>query len=246
MNIEKLYLELEEYIQCEHKNIDYGSLTPFHSHDAYELLLLLDGNVNFYTEGEGLHLNYGNLVCIRPYDFHRREVVSGSNYKRIVIHIRKILLEKLSSEKTNILECFDKVPAGRINLLQFDEDDIVEYSLLAKRLSKELASVEYGSDILAETYLKQILVMVNSNSRNRKDVRVKNIMPPLVADTLAYIEQHITERFSLDDISEYLNYNGTYISRNFKKITGITVQQYIINKRVTIAKKHLNEGYSPC
>lgn len=246
MNIERLFCELDGYILCEHKSIKDGSSAPFHSHDGYELLLLLDGNINYYTEAEGLNLKYGNLVCIRPYDFHRREIVTGSNYKRIVIHVRKSVLEKLSSEKTDVSECFYRVPAGKINVLQLDEHEIIEYSMLAKGLSQELASIEYGSDILAETYLKQILVMINSHSKNRRKIRVKNIMPPLVADTINFIDQNITERFSLDDISDHLNYNGTYISRCFKKITGITIQQYTINKRIALAKKHLNEGYSPC
>ncbi|NLK99156.1 MAG: AraC family transcriptional regulator [Clostridiales bacterium] len=246
MNIERLFCEIDDYIQCEHKNLDYGTSTPFHSHDGYELLLLLDGDINYYTEAEGLHLKYGNLVCIRPYDFHRREVLNGENYKRIVIHVRKSVLERLSSDKTDVTECFYRVPAGKINVLKLDEYEIIEYSMLAKRLSQELSSSEYGSDILAETYLKQILVMVNSHSKKSRKVRVNNIMPPLVADTISFIDRNITERFSLDDIADHLNYNGTYISRYFKRITGVTIQQYIINKRISLAKKYLNEGLPPC
>lgn len=246
MNTERQFCELDGYITCEHKNINDAYISPYHSHDGYELLLLLDGSINYYIEKEGIRLKYGNLVCIKPYDFHRRDIVTNDIYSRIVIHVRKSILEKLSSEKTDISECFYRVPEGKMNVLQLDEHEIVEFCMLSKLLSQELESSEYGSDILAETYLKQLLVLINSNSKNSKKVRYKNIMPPLVADTISYIDQNITKKFSLDDISEHLNYNGTYISRYFKKITGITLQQYIISARITLSKKYLIEGYSPC
>lgn len=244
MEIEKSFCELDEDFVCEIKTVDDGGYA-FHNHDGYELLLLLNGDINYYFEGEGLHLERGNLICVKPYDFHRREIMKRGVYDRIVIHIKKIVLERLSTQKTDISECFYRVASGKMNVLQLDEQEIIQYSQLAKHLSKELKSNEYGNDILAETYLKQILVMVNQHSKNKNIVSVKNIMPPLVADTISFIDQNIADKINLDILAKHLNYNSTYISRSFKNICGTSIQKYIISKRITLAKRYLIEGYSP-
>ena len=71
-------------------------------------------------------------------------------------------------------------------------------------------------------------------------------MPGLVMETFNYIENHLTEEITLKCLEENLHYNGTYISRRFKRITGISLQNFIIAKKVMLSCKLLREGVSPC
>lgn len=244
MVLEKTLDALNENILCNHRTIQYNG-NFFHNHDGYELFFLLNGDLNYYIEGVGMHLERGNLVLINPYDFHRREIVKGDSYERIVINIKDSCMGKISSEKTDLSACFHNLPADKSNILKLNEQQIVEYTLCAQHLSRELESGEYGSEILADTYIKQILIMINRISKKTNYVGIKNIMPSLVSNTIGYIEQHITEEITLEVLSHYFHHNGTYISRCFKKTTGISLQQYIIRKRITLAKKYLCEGCSP-
>jgi len=162
-----------------------------------------------------------------------------------LINIKDSYMAVLSSDRTNLGECFYNVFPRTSNVLKLNEQQITEYIIIAHRLSQELESSEYGSDILVDSYIKQILIMINRISRNQKNEGVNNIMPSLVSNTIAYIEQNITGEISLDILSDCFHHNGTYISRCFKNITGISLQQYIIQKRITLAKKYLFEGCSP-
>jgi len=244
MEIERTLDVLDGNICCNHRIISYKG-NFFHNHNGYELFLLLNGNINYYIETVGMQLERGNLVMIKPYDFHTREVVKGNTYERIVINIKDSYMTKLSSDKTNVADCFFSNFPGKGNLLKLNEQQITEYIIIAQRLSQELESNEYGSDILVDSYIKQILVMVNRISKNQNSEGLNNIMPSLVSNTIAYIEQNITEEITLDILSDCFHHNGTYISRCFKNITGISLQQYIIQKRITLAKKYLFEGCSP-
>ena len=78
----KCFVILEKDILCECKDIGVPIMNApvIHNHDGYELLLLLDGKVNLYTEGEGKILERGDLVCVKPYDFHHAKIV-GTNTK---------------------------------------------------------------------------------------------------------------------------------------------------------------------
>ena len=69
-------------------------------------------------------------------------------------------------------------------------------------------------------------------------------MPSLVSETIQYVEEHISDNFSSIDIAKALNYNNQYIRRMFRNTTGISLKQYILEKKITLAQKLLAEGYS--
>lgn len=54
-----------------------------------------------------------------------------------------------------------------------------------------------------------------------------------------YIDQHIGETISVDELAELLHCSKFYFLREFKKLTGITPYQYLLNRRLTEAEKRL-------
>ena len=54
-----------------------------------------------------------------------------------------------------------------------------------------------------------------------------------------YLEEHYTEKFSLEELSEKFFLSKYHLVREFKKYYGITPNQYVISKRIILAKKLL-------
>ena len=52
---------------------------------------------------------------------------------------------------------------------------------------------------------------------------------------IAYINDRIAEKISLDNVSEYLGVNKSYLSSIFNKDMGISIVDYIHDKRVSNA-----------
>lgn len=67
----------------------------------------------------------------------------------------------------------------------------------------------------------------------------------IVKETVAYIENHISEDLSLDRIAKELNYSKFYIARIFAKETGCTIYKYIQGRRLTLAARKLVETKEP-
>ncbi len=72
----------------------------------------------------------------------------------------------------------------------------------------------------------------NSTSRNESS---------MVREVKNYIENHILQDFSREDIANALHFNADYLSRVFKKETGTVLSDYIIFRRMTMARKLLEE-----
>ena len=57
-----------------------------------------------------------------------------------------------------------------------------------------------------------------------------------------YIDRHISEKITLEELAERMSYSSSYISRIFKRYTGETLVQYITQKRVLHAKQLMARG----
>jgi YesN/AraC family two-component response regulator len=243
MDREKFYHPLSKDLICEHKNGGHFT-SPYHHHDGFEIYLFLKGEANYYIEQNCYQMKRGCLFNIRPSELHRVECFNHNIYERVSISIRSPLFNTFSTKQTDLAKCFMDRPFGENNLTYLKEHQINEFLFLVHKVENLLDSKEYGHDILAKSYLSQILVFVNNIFLEKTQAKHTNIMPPIVSKTMQFIDEHLTEPITMADIADHIHHNPTYISRCFKKVTGIPLQQYIIYKRIILAKKYLTEGYS--
>lgn len=236
-----LYDPLPEELLLLHKSGRNFS-NAFHRHDAYEIYLFLKGNVNFYFEQSCYKLKRGDLIFIRPDEFHRAVCLDSSIYERIAINIKLPYIERLSTPQTDLRRCFEGTLDKRTHIVSLNDSTVNELILLVHKLQKVIHSKKYGEDLLTGVYLSQILIIINLAFQNESAERPLNIMPKLLSDITELIELYLSETITLQFLSEKLFLNGTYISRKFKEYTGLTLQQYLLDKRVALAKQYLAEG----
>jgi YesN/AraC family two-component response regulator len=240
---ENFFEALNADVICHHK-IGVNFTSQYHYHDGFEIYLFLEGDANYYIGQNCYHLKRGSLFNIRPSELHRVECFNLKVYERISINIRTSLLNEFSTEQTDLSRCFFDRPFGESNLIILNECQINELILLVHKLEYLIDSSIYGYDIMARSYLYQILVTVNNLFHKQTQIPTMNIMPPIVNKTMQYIDEHLAEPICMGDLSEHIHHNSTYISRCFKNVTGVPLQQYIIYKRIVLAKKYLANGYS--
>lgn len=64
----------------------------------------------------------------------------------------------------------------------------------------------------------------------------------IVKDAAQYIEQHIKDELSIQEVAKELNVSSGYLSRIFKKLMHITPKQYLIQCRIRVAKRELEKA----
>lgn len=60
--------------------------------------------------------------------------------------------------------------------------------------------------------------------------------------TLKYINDNITKKITVKELAQQHHLHETYFSETFKKVLGVTPQQYIINKRISYAMMLLSNS----
>lgn len=243
----KVFLGLDCPLICEHKTAPLwtdpnGTL---HNHDGYELFLFLEGCVTFFSERGGFSLEPGSLLLIPPHIFHRAELKKTACCDRFVINVREELMKEISTSASNLASCFSPEGAPALTLLRPDADTFRELVRTAGTLECCLRKKQFGDDVLANACLVQFMVTANRILPCRDALPSTSLMPAVVSETFAYIEHHLSEDITLSGLAAQLHHNGDYISRCFKKTAGISLQQFIITKRLAVAQRLLREGRTP-
>jgi len=61
-----------------------------------------------------------------------------------------------------------------------------------------------------------------------------------------FIDDHLCDEFSLDEIARYVGYSSYHFARKFKEVTGKTVMEYIREKRILAAADEIKAGANIC
>lgn len=216
------------------------ALLPYHRHNACEIYLFIRGNTQFYIEQSCYQLSAGNLAVINPNELHRSICLDEQPYERYCINIKQELIEYLSSHHTNLFSCFHHFP-GKNNLIQLTGEQIEEFISLFHALEISTTYRDFGSDLLVQAELIKILVFIN-RLYNHSEFSTTDVMPSLVKETMLYVQQHLQENISLESLANHFYRNGAYISKQFKKYTGLTLREYILDQRICLAKSYLLQG----
>ena len=238
------YHSLGAELLCEIKNVSapFDTTTDMHNHTNHEILIVKRGRINLFTDHAGIELTRGDIALIPMYKFHRGEILTTDEYDRIVINVTENILEDASYDQYDLNKCFKPYNDKHIHTAHLDEDELEEIDKYSAKLKENLFSNSPESPILIDAYFKLILVMINRKYRKNELSLAEDKMPDIVKRTFNYIDKHLTEDITLKSLENEIHNNGTYISRCVKKISGLTISQYIIAKRIALACRYLREG----
>ncbi len=235
--------QLQEGLLLRHLTTNYTLSGTFHCHDGYEIYLLLQGNVNCYVEHQCFHMERGDLLVIRPGQYHRPVMLDDSNYERITLNFSPAVFQHFSTEKTDLAAVFERSSSEQVCFVHLSKHALQQYLAHISRITDLLDSNEFGADTLIEACLAQLFVLLSQAFLTEENPS-SNIMPKLIHDLLHYIDDNLSEKITLETLEQQFFLNGTYISRQFKKHTGLTLRSYLLERRIAHAKALLTSDRS--
>ena len=123
--------------------------------------------------------------------------------------------------------------------------------LLYKRAEKEKISLEsYGekfpvfqkvrelSEVKLLEYTQEVLWEIAEKIAGKKSTDSSQV----VKKAREYIESHLAEDFGVEEVADYMYLSRSHLSREFKAQMGISIIDYIIQRRMERAKEMVREG----
>lgn len=235
------YSTRQSMLSSDYEIFHYSDMSfdkvSLHHHDFYECYLFLSGNVTYLIEGKTYSLKPGDIILINSTELHQ-PIIHNKDipYERIVLWIDKNFLKSLSSEATDLARCFEDSTKDNVIRADFETQQNVK-GIMNKLLSLE----EYtgiGQDLLYKAYIVELVVFLNTllfNNEVKLDVDIKK--NNLIEGIIQYINAHIDEKISIDELSEQFFLSKFHLLREFKKHSGTTIHKFIVQKKLILAKE---------
>lgn len=204
-----------------------------HNHNNfYEILVLLSGEGEFYVEGNIYRLKKNDIVITRPFELHRINLTTETAYERIIIYVTDDFFKEKNCEE--YLELFRNRKLGTGNIITPD-DAVMD---CVKRLDSYANDKQYK---VADSVMLEFLYLLNNTNHAAYDVFTKNNR---IRDIIIYINHHLQEKITLDELSKKFFFDKFYMCKAFKKHTGYTITQYVNYKRILTVSELYKQGMS--
>lgn len=186
-----------------------------HAHSRHEFVYFFSGTGIVNYEENVFNFSPGSYYFVQPDTAH--DEFYHSSGQSLVIHFdtdKEIIPNNLAQNDFNL------------NLYPIVEN-----------IKKELQDKLFGSEIVIQNHIIDILIMLCRQQRFRS-----RINPKLLENSIAYIDEYYMTSLSLKELAAASNYSKDYYRILFERITGKTPKDYIITKRINLAKKQLKES----
>jgi AraC-like DNA-binding protein len=218
----------------------------YHYHDFNKIIIFIKGNVTYMIEGKAYKLKPWDLLIIGHGQIHKPIIDPTEEYERFIIWFDPAMVSKQSRENTDLLMCFDLAARREINLMRISNEPLGKTKNIVRELIEADREPAFGHDILKTALLTQLLIILNrifiddeASSHSQDILFDKNI-----TDVLTYINQHLNEDLSITVLASKCYLSKYHLMRKFKSYTGYTLHQYILQKRLYLAKSMLVKGDS--
>lgn len=242
------YNIIEFGLECTHNYNDKLPNMEFHLHNRYEIYYLLSGDVHYFVERKKYIIQKGDILVLNSKEIHKPTFVGATPYERITVHFNPQIARYFSTTDISLLSCFENRDNGKNNLIKLDNSDNMVFHSLIEKLAI-LCQNNNGNPIEKLSILLQILTFLNESWKDRiSDIKKQTQQPQAlkapISQVISYINNHLTEDLSLSTLEKQSFLNKNYLCKLFKDQMGSTIHNYILVRRISLAKQLLENGAS--
>ena len=233
---------LKEPFRLFHLADGRGEYIEYHYHTFHKIIILLAGKAGYAVEGERYELAPGDFVLVGSGSIHRPVVETGDYYERMILYIAPDYLRALTAGDCDPSECFRQAQETFQYVYRDEGGSCVRP--LFQALAETVRQGGYGAALLERAEFLELMVEVNRVCRGGHQVQAAAGDRKVVA-LLQYLNLHLTEELSIDQLAERFYISKYHMMRRFRQETGYSIHGYLTEKRLLLAQRLLAQGASP-
>ena len=233
--------EFEAY----HHVSDSPQAVVYHSHPYFEIYFFLSGHNRVVVEGLDVELRRGDVLIYPPGVMHRNIHLDATvPYERFFLYATKEFLYSVSTPDCDIPGTLKKMTEGDRFCFHIEEEMLIKMIAFVDQIIAR-SNLQSPTEMLINRYEFSTLLIRTMNMMTSVDMIPQSDYSKGMGRLIRYINQHVTEPLSLDDLAREFHFSKFYLLREFKKYTGITVHQYLIMRRISVSQQLILNGSKP-
>lgn len=214
------------------KNIMTGkdAMSKIHWHSKHELYYLVSGTTRYLIEDRFFSLQQGNLMFVPKGTLHMTDKTADSSRERFLLSFSD-----------------DMLPAGyqpfiddlaEDNLIYIPADHLAEIDEIFSKIEQEYHDRNRYSHQMIQAYISPLIVAI-CRLKTKTEKHTLNSKEQLMYDISKYIRRNYHTNITLESLSELFFINKDYLSRKFKQVFRIGLNDYLTYIRIFHAERLL-------
>ena len=218
------------------------------AHEPWELVYVDRGSCGIVADGESFVLGQGEMYFHKPHQTHMLKTVKGTAPNIFIVTFlssspaMRYFEDRRLSASMSTKQHISAILHEASGTFDFPLNN-PKMQLLTRKREDALWGGEQSILIRLELMLIEII-------RQKRYYVAKPMMyfsketvtDPFARSVIAFMEEHLYGRFTMDELSRALSFSKTYISKNFLKATGYSVGDYFSMMKVGEAKRLIRES----
>lgn len=216
-------------------------VTQYHCHDYYELYIHLRGGQYMGVDNQVYLLKPNQVFILPPFCMHGLSCTTEmTNYERAFLNLSPEVMRSLGCGQLDLNEFLQARASGGHHTYQLSEPDAERFvrciRLIESSQGRTLDAVDsyqvYSQMIILLNILCQVI-------RHAVPVKGETSSSSVIQDVLAYINNHYTQPLKIGDLARRFGVSDSYLSHEFARFTNRSVYDYILYRRVTLARRQM-------
>lgn len=216
----------------------------FHYHDFNKIIIFLSGKVTYLIEGKAYCLKPWDILLVNNHDVHKPVIDSSEIYDRIVIWINPEFIKNHNYENCDLLTCFKLANEKSFNIIRLEKNLQNNLKFIIEALETAFNSSDFGNKILSNSLLIQLIIYLNRIQLGNMYISDEDTLKydKHIETILKYINNNLSKDLSIELLSQKFYLSKYYLMHKFKKETGYTLHNYVMQKRLLMARDLIKLG----
>ena len=221
-----------------------GSMFYEHHHTALEITMVLSGSGIYATDESEFSFESGDIFLFGADERHWiKKLDCRTDFLNVHFEPRFIWSENFGISSGELIRVFLNRKKNPLNKLDMTKESSMSVKRLIFQMEKELEEKKREHEIMLKVHLVNILIeMIRSfeGQIDENDFSYNAQALHHIERSLKYIDSHLSENITLEEIANVAHMSKNYFCRIFKKLNGMSPWDYITVKRIEHAVMLLN------
>lgn len=215
----------------------------YHYHDFHKILILLSGDVTYCIEGRTYDLRPNDIVLVNSGEVHKPIIRSDASYERIIIYVSPDYLNEYRDAKNDLSLCLRQAMAEQSHVLRLHSSMNGKLGSTIRELDRSLYDEDYANELYHRILFLEFMIQLNRAAlHNHVEFIGDSASNDKILAVLDYLNEHLTEDISIDELSSRFFLSRYYLMHTFKEQTGYTIGSYLSTKRLFLARDLIARG----
>ncbi|PTM59178.1 AraC family transcriptional regulator [Desmospora activa] len=210
---------------------------PHHLHDWHEVICVHKGSGTFLIDQQLYEVRAEDVFVIPGNIIHRAMPENDHLITSTVIFLHPLVMAQITDHEANIIREAKKRKQYRYHILAEQRQT---FAYLLQKLQAESQSPLHGHQQAIAAWVQLCLLEISRHSLQAEESPHRPNLSTF-NHVLRYIDDHLEQALSLDLLAAKERISTAHFSRLFKQEVGLNLTDYLLTKRISLAKTLLLE-----